>query len=67
MVICSNNDEEKSPVISKLDLYNRAYSTLDAEKFEIYLKSHFVKENQQLSQELQCVKDVPASAVDPNG
>ena len=42
VIICSSEDEEKSHVISKLQLYHRAFSALQPNsEFAEYLMSHF--------------------------
>ena len=47
MIICSNEDEEKSCIVSKLQLYRKQYTAFaDITKFQHYLKSHFTVETE---------------------
>ena len=42
VIICSNEDEEKSHIISKLHSHKRPFAlTLDSEQCQHYLKTHF--------------------------
>ena len=71
VIICSSQNEEKSPIISKLHLYRRQYGVSpDTTKYRNYLLKQFVKENQPSYQQLHDMNNVPyfpASVVDPNG
>ena len=71
MVICSNHEEEKSHIISKLHLYRRPYGVpADIAKYQHYLKCHFVDEDQPLYPQHQTrgsLSSVAASMVDPEG
>ena len=43
VIICSNKDEEKSHMISKLHMYRRHYIVPpDASKYQQYLRHHFI-------------------------
>lgn len=45
MIICSNEDEEKSHVITKLHSYRRPFPvTMDSEQCKRYLKAHFTRQ-----------------------
>ena len=51
MIICSNEDEEKSYIISKLQLFRKQCTAFaDATKFQHYLKSHFTVETETQKQ-----------------
>ena len=43
MIICSNEDEDKSHIISKLQFYRRPFTTLHSvQTFSQYLITHFI-------------------------
>ena len=73
MIICSSQDEEKSPIISKLHLYRRPYGlSTDPTKYKEYLEKHFVNEAQPSYQHLLemgmgSVHNLSASVVDQKG
>ena len=68
MIICSSQDEERSPIISKLHLYRRQYGVpTDPAQYRAYLRGHLVNEEQPYYQELQGVgssSHLTASMVD---
>ena len=71
VIVCSSQDKEKSPIISKLHLYRRPYGvSTDTAKYRAYLRSHFVDEKQPHYQQLQeamgYVPNLTASVVDIN-
>ena len=63
MIICSSQDEEKCPIISKLHLYRRQYGVSpDIAKYRAYLISHFTTHQQS-----QDMGHLTASIVDHEG
>ena len=65
MVICSNHEEEKSHIISKLHLYRRHYAiSYQSSKYRQYLKQHFVAEEEPDRQTRASQLPVVASEVD---
>ena len=51
MIICSNEDEEKSYIVSKLQLFRKQYTAFaDTAKFQHYLKSHFTVDTETQQQ-----------------
>ena len=69
VIICSSQDEEKTPIISKLHLHRRPYVvSSDINKYKTYLRKHFIDEQQpsyqQLQQAIGSVPIVKASIVD---
>ena len=69
VIICSSQDEEKTPIISKLHLHRRPYVvSSDINKYRTYLRKHFIDEQQPSYQQLQqAIGSVPimkASIVD---
>ena len=72
MIICSSQDEEKTPIISKLSLHRRPYVvSSDISKYRTYLRTHFIDEKQPSHQQLQeaigSVTTMKASIVDNEG
>ena len=71
MIICSSQDEEKSPIISKLHLYRRPYPVpTELAEYKVYLEKHFVDEAQPSYQQVMEMESMPyfsASVVDHNG
>ena len=69
MIICSSQDEEKTPIISKLHLHRRPFVVSpNVSKYRAYLRKHFVDEHQPQYQQLQqAIGSVPASVVDNEG
>ncbi|CAI8017205.1 E3 ubiquitin-protein ligase rnf213-alpha [Geodia barretti] len=73
VIICSSQDEEKSPIISKLHLYRRPYGlSTDPTKYKEYLEKHFVNEAQPSYQHLLemgmgSVHNLSALVVDQKG
>ena len=72
MIICSSQDEEKTPIISKLHLHRRPFVVSpDVKKYSEYLRKHFVDEHQpryqQLQQAMGSVPNLKASVVDNEG
>ena len=66
VIICSNEDEERSHVISELQFYRRPYSATQPDSaFAEYLMSHF-KEWPEAATEMGLGCAVVASAVDPD-
>ena len=64
MIICSNEDEEKSHIVSKLQLSRKQYTTFtDTSKFQRYLRSHFTHAVETDSQQ-QYSAAMAASVVD---
>ena len=62
MIICSNEDEDNSYMISKLQLYRRSVTILFPDHvFSEYLKTHFI--NWHLIGDIE--QNIPASEVDP--
>ena len=62
MIICSNEDEDNSYMISKLQLYRRPVTILFSDHvFAEYLKAHFI--NWHFIGDME--QNVPASVVDP--
>ena len=50
VIICSNEDEEKSFLISKLHLYKRQFvPQTDIQEFKNYLTIHFTKQSYKTS------------------
>ena len=65
MVICSNHEEEKSHIISKLHLYCRPYVISNQiSKYRQYLRQHFVVEGEPDRQTRASWLPVVASEVD---
>ena len=65
MVICSNQDEEKSHIISKLHLYRRPYTVpSEITKYQQYLQQHFVSEGDHDHQTRADSHSMVASGVD---
>uniref|UniRef100_A0A1X7TWB5 RZ-type domain-containing protein n=1 Tax=Amphimedon queenslandica TaxID=400682 RepID=A0A1X7TWB5_AMPQE len=61
VIVCSNEDQEKSHIIAKLQMYNRTCSkVLSKDKFSQYLMNHFTKWPKSCSDDI-----LLASAVDP--
>ena len=59
VMICSNEENEKSHIISKLQLFHRQYTaSTHTPKFQHYLRSHFKMET-----EMQQYGDVMAASV----
>ena len=72
VIICSSQDEEKTPIISKLHLHRRPFVVPpDINKYRAYLRKHFVDEQQpqyqQLQQAMGSVPNLKASVVDNEG
>ena len=65
-MICSNEEIEKSHIISKLQLYSRQYTaSTDIQKFQHYLRSHFTMEAEMTAEtEQQYGAEMAASVVD---
>lgn len=64
MIICSNEEEEKSYFISKLHVHKRPYVFQTSSKeFEDYLICHFTKQVQKTKKPLHDVTNI-ASVVD---
>ena len=62
MIICSNENEDNSYMISKLQLYRRPVTILFSDHvFAEYLKAHFI--NCHFIGDME--QNVPASVVDP--
>ena len=65
MIICSNQDEEKCHIISKLYPFRRSYDvSFDLTKCKQYLRNHFISANKPIDE--VCKRDglCFASAVD---
>ena len=61
MIVCSNEDEDISYMISKLQLYRRPFTPPYPDNtFSEYLKAHFI--NLPVSIDLQ--QNIPASEID---
>ena len=64
VIICSNEDEDKSHLISRLSTHRKQFTTLhDVSKFQEYLKSHFTTP-MPTHQRPIVTKGVAASTVD---
>ena len=70
MIICSSQNEEKSPIISKLHVHRRPYAVpLELAEYKQYLERHFVDEAQPSYQQVMEMGSIPylhASVVDHN-
>ena len=65
VVICSNQDEEKSHIISKLHFYRRPYAVpSEITKYQRYMKQHFVAEGEPDHRNRASWLPVVASEVD---
>ena len=65
MIICSNEEEEKSHIISKLHSCRRPFSQIfDDEQCQDYLKAHFTGKVESLSSSTSQMQLVTASDVD---
>ena len=66
VIICSNEEEKKSHVISKLQFYRRPYSAMQSNfEFEEYFMRHF-KKWPKTATSMVPGSAVVASAVDPD-
>ena len=66
VIICSNEDEDKSHMVSKLQLYRRPLITVYSDReFAIYLKNHFTTSSQR-AQSRTVGQTTLASEVDPD-
>ena len=62
MILCSNENEDNSYLISKLQLYRRPVTILFSDHVSAeYLKAHFI--NWHLNEDMK--QTIPASKVDP--
>ena len=65
VIICSNEDEDKSHMVSKLQLYRRPLTTVYSDQdFALYLKNHFISWSRPQSG--SSGKEILASEVDPD-
>ena len=65
MIICSNEEEEKSHIISKLHSCRQPFSQIfDDEQCQDYLKAHFTGKVESLSSFTSQMQLVTASDVD---
>jgi hypothetical protein len=65
VIICSNEEEEKSHIISKLHSCRRPFAQkLDTDQCQGYLKAHFTGQVESLSSYSSQMQPVMASAVD---
>ena len=66
VIICSNEDEDKSHMVSRLQLYRRPLTTVYSDReFAIYLKNHFTTWSLR-AQSGALGHGILASVVDPN-
>ena len=65
VIICSNEEEEKSHIISKLHTHRRPFAQIyDTDQCQRYLKAHFTGEVESLSCSPSQMQLVTASEVD---
>ena len=65
VIICSNEEEEKSHIISKLHTHRRPFAQIyDTDQCQRYLKTHFTGEVESLSSSPSQMQLVTASEVD---
>ena len=65
VIICSNEDEDKSHIISRLNTHRKHFTALhDDRKFQEYLKTHFTGATAPTHQSLVVTRGVSASMVD---
>ena len=65
VIICSNEDEDKSHIISRLNSHRKHFTALhDDGKFQEYLKTHFTGATAPTHQSLVVTWGVSASMVD---
>ena len=63
VIICSNEDEDKSHMVSKLQLYRRPLTTVYSDQdFALYLKNHFISWSR--AQSCSSEREIWASEVD---
>ena len=65
VIVCSNEEEEKSHIISKLHSCRRPFAQkLDTDQCQRYLKAHFTGQVESLSASYSQLQPAMASAVD---
>ena len=65
MIVCSNEEEEKSYLISKLHVFRRPFVPAnDLQDYKKYLAIHFTHRAQEHENEFSS-QDIAASSVDP--
>ena len=64
MIVCSNQDEDKCHIISKLEMYRKQFMMPKDENFRDFLKQHFtISEDSSIHQHGVLIN---ASVVDPD-
>ena len=67
MIVCSNQDEDKSHIISKLEMYRKQFVMPKDENFKHFLRQHFTISEDSVEYPIhQHGVLINASAVDPD-